>query len=192
VPPSHIEELQAWLGRTATIVDQQSAVEGYRFHSMERFVLELGRPYLSQPLTAEEAAAVEMAIESYRFGYGYFKHRECFANAQRLARTPLVYVEGYAWTLSLYLVLHGWVSINGKVIDVTLPVEKEDDLALREPRQVRGEFEGRVYFGVPFLQDYVHQRAAATGGPGSLLDDWKHEFPLLKNGGAGAVRRRGR
>jgi len=181
------EELRDWLRDSAAVMDAQSRADGWHCHSMERFVLELGRPYPSQPLTDEEAAVVEMAIESYRWGYGNFQHRECFANAQRLAAGKLVYVEGYAWTLSLYPVLHGWVTINGKVIDVTLPAENEDDLALPEPRQVRGEFENRLYFGVPFLRSYVHQRAATTGGLGSLLDDWKNEYPLLKNGGAGAV-----
>jgi hypothetical protein len=78
--------------------------------------------------------------------------------------------------------------LNGKIIDVTLPATTREEAKLREPLQVIGEFEGRTYFGVPFRVPYVLERILFTG-PGSLLDDAEHGFPLLKNGAAKAVMR---
>ena len=74
------------------------------------------------------------------------------------------------------------------VIDVTLPATTRREAKLPEPLQILGEFEDRSYLGVPFVASYVAKRILTTG-LGSLLDDPQHEYPLLKNGTAKAVRR---
>jgi hypothetical protein len=164
--------------------------------SLERFVLDRGRPYVSQRLTKAERAIVEAAVEGYRLLHRRFDHRQCFGNSQGLlacdeART-LVYVEGFAWTHALIPTLHGWITIDGKVIDVTLPATTIGDTKKREPRQVLGDFTDRSYFGVPFLRSYVTRRRKVTGGWGTLIDDEAHEYPLLGSSGRGAVRRLGK
>lgn len=161
--------------------------------SLERFVLDHGRQYLSQKLTKEERAIVQAAVEAYHALHGRFDHRHCFANSQGLLACDetrkLVYVEGFAWTHTLMPALHGWISINGKLIDVTLPATRLSDTKRREPRRVLGEFSDRSYFGLPFLRSYVERRREVTGSWGTLIDDEEHEYPLLRNGAGGAVRR---
>jgi hypothetical protein len=161
--------------------------------SFERFVLENGRPYVSQKLTARERDVVDSAIEEYHRFWGTFEHRQCFANSQRLLPCDrarrLVYVEGFAWDHAFHPVLHGWLSMNGKVIDVTLPARTLADVERPEPAQVRGEFDGHSYLGVPFLRSYVSQRLRATGGWGSLIDDCQHGYPLLRSRASGVIRR---
>ena len=99
-----------------------------------------------------------------------------------------MYVEGFAWTHTLIPALHGWISVNGKVVDVTLPATTIGDTRKREPRQVFGEFKARSYFGVPFLRSYVNKRREVTGGWGTLIDDEPNGYPLLVSGGQRAVR----
>jgi hypothetical protein len=72
-----------------------------------------------------------------------------------------------------YVVLHGWLTNNDKVIDVSLPQPREGRLR-GEPRQAFGEFSDRSYFGVVFDRTYVRERRLATGSFGSLLDDMEH------------------
>jgi hypothetical protein len=162
-----------------------------RYRSMERFVLELGRPERSKKLTAKEDAIVEAAITTFRAVNGKIEHRQCFYNSQRLVMCDvshqMVYVEGYAWSPISDPILHGWVVLNGKVIDVTLPALTTADLALPNPRQVRGVFSGRAYLGVPFQRTYVAERLEATGSFGTLINDWEHRYPLLQTGGDGAI-----
>jgi hypothetical protein len=161
---------------------------------MERLVLELGRPHASRALTAAEAAVVNEAIDTCLLIGGPFEPNQCFTNSQRLVLEDhsgqLAYVEGYASIMGI-VVHHGWAAIGGKVIDVTIPGEEPADFGEAEPGRILGEFDNRAYLGVPFVTLYVAQRAEVTGGPGTLIDDWEHGWPLLQNGGAGAVALKG-
>lgn len=183
------------LANMARVMEAIPQPKGSAYASMERFVLDQGRPYLPAKLTVEERSVVADAVEGYRILHERFLHRQCFSNSQWLVfcdlTTRMVYVEGYAWSAKHYLVptLHGWVAINGKVIDVTLPQETEGVLP-PEPEQAHGEFDGRAYYGVPFLRSYISRRARVTGGRGTLIDDWENQYPLLRTGGIAAVRRR--
>jgi len=58
---------------------------------------------------------------------------------------------------------HGWVSLNGKVIGVTLR-----DRETGKP--IMGTFEGRVYFGIPFLITSWRAKALETAFVGTLLE----------------------
>ncbi len=193
VPEStKLDELLEHMRASAEMIESHP-LPGVVPGSLERFVLNHGRPYASQMLTKAEHAIVGGAIGGYRLLRRRFDHRQCFANSQGLVVSDetrkLVYVEGFAWTHALIPTLHGWITINGKVIDVTLPATSVGDTKKREPRQVLGEFADRSYFGVPFLRSYVTRRRNVTGGWGTLIDDETHEYPLLTNGGRGAVRR---
>jgi hypothetical protein len=192
VPSPSVPSLRKWLrDRAAAIEAIQPPNPSERYRSMERFVLELGRPERSGKLTAKEDAIVETAMTTFRVVNRTIAHRQCFHNSQHLvmcdASRQMVYVEGYAWSPIADPVLHGWVVVNGKVIDVTSPALTTDDLALPDPRQVRGVFSGRAYFGVPFRRTYIAERLEATGSFGTLIDDWEHQYPLLQTGGDGAI-----
>jgi hypothetical protein len=164
----------------------------HAYQSIERFVLDLGIAFEPAPFTAEEHAIVDAAMGDFRVIVGPFSYKQCYRNAQQLlacdASGRLVYVEGFVWTLNKP-VLHGWLAVGGKVIDVTgtptgLPVPPE-------PPQIRGEFDAskRAYLGVPFLRAYVRRRGRLGRGWGALLDDEERGHELLESGGVGAVRK---
>ena len=176
-------DLVAWLHRSADAMEQQP-VRGDTSESFERYVLRQGRPFLSAKLTEAERRVVKAAVDFYRVRRGRFRAQECFMNSQEVLfddeSQKLVYVEGFAWTHALIPTLHGWLVINDKVVDATLPPTTRREASRKEPRQVLGEFEGRSYLGVPFDKTYVAERKLATGGFGSLLDDIAHGYPLLR------------
>lgn len=185
-------DLQEWLREAAAIIEA-SPLPGEVPGSFEGFILAHGRPYHSQKLTKDERRVVDAAIRERRSFHPRFAAQQCFGNAQSLLGNDetkrLVYVEGFAWTHVLRPVLHGWVTIKGKVIDVTVPPTSRREAKLPEPLHVLGEFSGRSYFGVPFLRSYVQRRREVTGSWGSLLEDEQDDYPLLRNSPAGAVRR---
>jgi hypothetical protein len=182
-------DLSAWLREAAAVMEAHLRAGAPR--SFEGFVLEHGRKFEPSKLTDDERKIVDSAIEEYRRLHRVFHAQQCFVNSQSLLGNDdseqLVYVEGFAWTHALHPVLHGWLTIDGKVIDVTLPPTNRREAKRREPSQVIGEFEGRSYFGVPFLRSYVMERREITGSYGSLLDDDEHDFPLLVKDARGAV-----
>ncbi|MFI5296704.1 MAG: hypothetical protein ACHREM_01290 [Polyangiales bacterium] len=185
-----LDDLRAHLRAHAATIEA-SPLPGEVPGSVEGFVVAHGNPFASAPLTADEQRVVDAAIKEYRSIHRRFHPRQCFWNSQALLGNDesetLVYVEGFAWTHALKPVLHGWLSLNGKVIDVTLPATTMKETKLREPRQVIGEFEGRTYLGVPFERAYVRQRRNETGSYGVLIGDEEHGFPLLRLGPVGAV-----
>jgi hypothetical protein len=96
----------------------------------------------------------------------------------------LVYVEGYVMSgPTRWPVLHGWVTINGKVIDPTFTTLEMIRSGRPEPGIVMGTFRNRAYWGVALDRKYVMDR---SGGEErefqSILDDWQRGFPLLRNG----------
>ena len=95
------------------------------------------------------------------------------------------YVEGYC--NSIIPVQHGWLSINGKVIDLTMRLNEFDEpfakrLNDKFKDRVVGEFpESREYFGVNFTREQVQKFMAETKTAGSMIDDWTRGYPLLKS-----------
>jgi hypothetical protein len=91
----------------------------------------------------------------------------------------LVYVEGYVLGSPGLPVLHGWVTINGKVIDPTVVVRIDQ----QKPSVVMGIFRNRAYWGVAFDRKYVMDRSGGDGPFVGMLDtDWQRGFTLLRNG----------
>lgn len=191
-----LEELRDALIAEAEAIEMFPPARGtrrHRYRCIERFVLDLGAAFEPAPLTAAEDAIVDAAMRHYRLIVGEFSYRRCYENSQRLLACDgsgrLVYVEGFVWTLRKP-VLHGWLSLNGKVIDVTGTPKGRP--VPTEPPQIRGVFDRaeRAYNGVPFLRAYVQRRTRLGGGWGALLDDEVNGHLLLENGGASAVQRR--
>jgi hypothetical protein len=97
--------------------------------------------------------------KKYRRG----RFKECFANSFRLARKQgLRYVEGVAVPPDVGTpVHHAWcIDANDRVIDVTWS----------EP--------GRVYFGV--VIDHARVGRSWSAENQSVLDDWPHQWPILR------------
>ena len=192
-------ELRDLLRQRAAIVARERQRADFIYKSYETFVLAYGRDYESAPLNRHERAHVQQMLREYRaFWRKGFEYDHCFANAQRLipfdTSRKVVYVEGFVWAYGDRLppVHHGWLSLHGKVIDLTAPTRAIARKPPPEPPQLHGDFEGRAYLGVPFLRPYVRERSNGLLGWGSLLDDEKSGYRLLAFGGDGAVRGRKR
>jgi hypothetical protein len=98
----------------------------------------------------------------------------------------LRYVEGYA--MSIIPVMHGWLTLNGKVVDLTMRLrsrqKRQSPVHQRRLQdRVLGEFpESREYYGVTFDTDHVQREMISSGLARTLIDDWENEWPLLKAG----------
>lgn len=140
------------------------APEGYGYNSLYDYVVVCGVEFQSAPLTKEEMQVVTKAM-----GRRTWRQRECFMNAQELALSDdrLVYHEGYAIGNVGLPILHAWVAINGKVVDVTWRPE------------VFGETTW-LYLGVPFTPEQIRVHALKTGFWASLIDDWQNDYPLIR------------
>ena len=164
-----------------------------KYICFEEFVIANGKEYVSEPLTPDEN---RIFIESSKRTLLYLQKRdfpikECFVNSQRLMfgdRSNLIrYVEGYVLCGGIipFPIHHGWLDLNGKVIDVTLRSHPDDPPVSKRRRdkfanRAIGEFSPcREYFGVVFSDDYVKQYMEETMSLGSLIDDVERGFPLM-------------
>jgi hypothetical protein len=155
--------------------------EGFNYSGGEDFVLDRGVPLDSEPLTDKERDLVLGAARRYghRFQQGY-----CFHNAQMLVlhdhTGTLQYCEGYALGTVPLALLHGWVLINDKVVDLTWRTVS---------RRGKGTFRDRVlgvlppgfaYYGVRFSRESIDIRVTRMGATASILDDLTNEFAIFR------------
>jgi len=150
----------------------------YQYVSLEDYVLDRGTAFLSHTtLTPEEQAILDEAKASWWDGP---QIQQCYYNGQMLVLTDpsrqLRYYEGYACGVAGFPVIHGWVVLNGKVID---PTWNADGGHAFDP--VWAEIpDGWEYMGVPFTEEEVRLRVITTGMAGTILDDWGNHYPVLK------------
>lgn len=173
------------------------AREMKRPDSFEGYVLRNGRQFESQELSADEMAYVLRATKR-----GTFPIKQCYYNSQMiLARDfehRFTYVEGYC-AHAIIPVLHGWLEIGGKVVDVTMRTKIRAKRRQLADRVLGSWLDSREYFGVPMDRDYVVERMIARQAAGSLIDDFEGRWPLLRKGheeeaegaGIGGARRQG-
>lgn len=155
--------------------------KGYNYLGAEDYLLDRGHEYLSAPLTAEERKQVFAAVDNWG---KRFKLGECFYNAQVLLfydqAETLTYCEGYACGPAGMPVLHAWLAINGKVVDLTWRTEEPNHRG-RLPDRIIGVIpEGWVYFGFDVPRRTVIERLIDTEMSASFLEDWKAGYPLFK------------
>jgi len=178
-----MNELRQYLEQMKWMADQMG-----RPDSFEGYVLREGRPTLSQELTKNETAYVMRVLRR-----GRFPIKQCYYNSQIILATMdpesrFTYVEGYC-VHAVLPVLHGWLEIGGKVVDVTM---RSKVCARRRqlPDRVIGTWlDEREYFGVPFDRNYVLSRMIDRQAAGSLIDDLEGGWPLLNHGAARPVVR---
>lgn len=151
---------------------------------MEDFVLKRGTRFASAPLTEDELAIVRRAV-------GLFgkrcKPKECFANATQVVAYDfdheLDYTEGYALGMACIPVHHAWLTINGKVVDLTWPVEglgDDDPEDWLQNRALGTLPDGWTYLGVRFKSNEIVARMMRTEWAASVLDDWRDDWPVLR------------
>ena len=172
--------LCSYLSQRASIMWGMSEVpRDFKYAGMEDFVLDRGTAFKSQRLTESEMDIVFDAIKDSEVKC---RQKECFYNAQILATTDktqsLQYVEGFACGRGLIPVAHAWLSLNGKVVDVTWAPDEHEDATFN---RVLGEFpEGWVYMGVPMDLDVVKMQIVDKRECSSIILDYQNQFPLLR------------
>jgi len=182
--------LQQFMRLTAGML-QVKARPGFDYSSVYEYVLKNGQDYSSQVMTDIEVKRLERAVKRYRRD---FPIKQCFYNSQMLLtfgfdqsdENDVFYVEGYS--NAIIPIQHGWLSLNGKVIDLTMRLNKFDGPFTRKLKsnkfkdRVIGEFpDNREYFGVKFTRSQVQQFMLQTETAGSMIDDWERGYPLLKS-----------
>jgi hypothetical protein len=159
--------------------------EEYDYVSFEEYVLRNGSVMESSALTEDEEAIVQASIDrAKKMGHDVTEMQQCFSNAQLLVicddSDELVYHEGYAVGLSI-VVHHGWVTINGKVVDSTWKLKEPASRSFLPEHPVGELPESYVYFGFAIEnEDYIIHRIDHREIVGSLLDDWEGRYPLLR------------
>lgn len=160
--------------------------EEYEYISFEDYVLRNGRVMeKNEPLTPEEEAVVQASIDrAKQVGHDVTEMKQCFSNAQLLVicdhSDELIYNEGFAVGKSI-VVHHGWVTINGKVVDSTWKTKEPASRSLLPEHPVGELPDGWVYFGFAVEnEDYINHRIEHREIVGSLLDDWEGRYPLLR------------
>lgn len=157
--------------------------KGYNYHGSEDYVLDRGILFESKPLTKREREIVLSAVDNWG---RRFQMKQCFYNAQMLLfydkAEKLRYVEGYAQGPAGMPVLHAWLTINHKVVDLTWRKEKfKRPKGGRLPDRILGTIpEGWAYYGVIMSRRKVIERIFDTEMSQSHLEDWLFGFPLFK------------
>jgi len=191
-PTERLKSLRHYLGMHADLVSRNGRPD--YFPGIPGLLLERGEAFTGpgEALTPDEAQTLADAAAAW---HGGFAIKECFYNCQRLAVSAegaLRYWEGYAWGGAVIPVHHAWVTINGKVIDLTWRQ------TVRAAGRVPGEFaydvlgsfldrfalglmpEDAVFLGVEIDTSNATLRMCKYEAWVSYLDDWESNFPLLR------------
>jgi len=131
------------------------------YTSVADFVLDRGsEPKISEPLTQDEYEYLMRTVK--RCIVSNFPYRQCFYNAQVLLLADwdeqLTYVEGFCQS-NIMPVHHGWLEMNGKVIDVTYSTT-DRTIDEHPPENLKDRVLGSIpsgweYMGVSFQRSEV-------------------------------------
>ena len=138
------------------------------------YVARHGREFNSKALTQAELDFV------YQVDWNKYTENNCYHNSQMAAiELPtntginLAYVEGYLRINYGREIEHAWLSINGKVVDLTIRTEQN-------PGRVMGVIpEGWEYFGVE-MNPIECLHCLTHGATVPLIDDWECGWPFLQ------------
>lgn len=155
----------------------------WRYRAISDLILAEGKPFRNEPLTASEIEVLRrLALLDLR----YLRPTLCFRNAFLVARhvPHLDYVEGLALDRGR-LVLHAWLDLGGKAIDVTWPVDGADvpcrDLG-QMLRRVEHNLVHRRYLGIVLSTAEVARHVFGRVGYGSVMDCGACDHELLRRG----------
>lgn len=155
-----------------------------RYSCFEDFVLQHGREYGPEPLTPEQRKYVQACAKLWGRPLAI---KQCFYNSQMLLlfaddEKRLTYCEGYGWRF--IPCMHGWLVLDGKhVIDTTWRMDKPMGKGPLATRALGTWNDERAYFGVTFSREYVRRYVIDRKHGGSLIDDFKGNYPLLTDAG---------
>lgn len=160
--------------------------EGFVYTCFEDYVVKHGVVMESSELTEAELEYIKATLaRASQLGQNVTEFKQCFANAQTMVlcqpEYELVYHEGYAMGRALIPVHHGWVTINGKIVDSTWKLEHPTSRSVLPAHPVGTIPEGHEYVGAPFENvEYIEHRINFREIIGSLLDDYEGKYPLMR------------
>jgi hypothetical protein len=167
--------------------------------SKEQYILDNGRAMSSEPLDEEQRSIVETLTQTFEP-----QPKECFFNAMFMCMVSvwdkeltsrIKYCEGYVSCKSPFPVHHAWITLDGKVVDLTLTTNKytleqltafmHEGVELSRNEDLSDRILGEIpedwqYFGVEFESKKVGQQFVERGSSFSLIDDWERGWPLLQ------------
>ena len=140
------------------------------------YIYKNGRYFESQKLTDVEQKYVK------QISRGNYPIKQCYRNSQIVALTTrptditLQYVEGFVDAGLGLPISHAWLSVNGKVVDLTLRIKNESY------KRVHGVIpDNYEYYGVEMNTDEC-KHCIKHGQHISLIDDWECGWPKLMGG----------
>ena len=165
----------------------------YNYDPKLKTVLDKGIEFYPEKLTDSELEDIELLTDYASQMNCDFAQKECFHNAQIMImaenilssdlNNEIQYIEGYFVRDSLnFPVHHGWVSINGKVIDTTIRQDDiESEISGLEDR-VFGLFPNDLtYIGIIIDKEDVLNRIEDSSETHTILDDWNIKYKHIKD-----------
>ena len=139
------------------------------------YIWKKGRSFDSKELTDVEREYVK------RISRGEYPIKQCYRNSQIVAltarlspETDLRYVEGYVDCGVGIPLSHAWLSVNGKVVDLTIRVDGQ------KYKRVHGIMpDDYEYYGVE-MNPRECKHCMEHGTHISLIDDWECGWPKLR------------
>lgn len=165
-------------------------------YGMEEYVLEKGVVcQSSEPLTDEQYDYLLRVTNGVQC-----LPKQCFYNAQMIAfydylfqgrdesACRVKYHEGYYFS-GLMPILHAWVTIDDKIVDVTLSTDEDSVEKFYNGIAPQADLKDRVlgvipqgweYLGVVMSSAKIADMLETTMRSVSLIDDWENGWPLLQ------------
>lgn len=179
----------------------EKAVESLTMFSklspIHAFILDKGFRVIGESLSENEKKVLEELIDATS-SMCDFQMKECFHNSQMLVyvwessnlkdkhpNIDLDYAEGYVFTPGTenFPILHGFILINDKIVDLTLRVRDpnyESIIEGYEDRTIGLIPKGYVYFGYKLPNEDVVEQIETKNRTQTLLDNWEDGWPYLK------------
>lgn len=200
-PADHAEAMEStvsYMKQMAKFRPTMKRPEGWKYGSLEEFLLEEGTRYTDEEYTQEEE---QQLLRLFR-GLGTCKARECYGNAMRLAAQAWSsgvegsYAEGIAHS-GMFPVNHAFFVLNGKPVDLTWgrTREGEDPMAGAARRgrvtssqklleRAKENLRMNAYVGVEIPIQLVYELTVEREYYGSVFEVYgDSKFPLLVRDG---------
>lgn len=165
-----------YVEKVREMVERRRRPDGWHYDGPHHFLLTHGRAFESAELPPDGMDVIRAATSRRR----KLKVRQCFKNAQYAALDDttgrLLYCEGFA--TSIIPTHHAWTVLDGRVV-ADLTWERGHTTTGKLSSKIIGTLGEREYFGVVFSQRTVRDAVLLGEAYGSLLFDYRFDYPLM-------------
>lgn len=165
------------------LIAPRSHSTDWRHASLADFFFTEGKPFANSPLTVDEITSVKPIGRILR----HIRPKHCFQNAHIISHflPRLRYAEGVGISDEGDAILHAWIDLNGKAIDVTWLMDQTDGPCRHVDQMFRriGHNLARCsYFGVVIPNTEVLRHVKGSNSHGSVVDCPACNRRLLREG----------